>query len=91
MTYLPSASKAFAEFSEAAPVTHGPARVEAKPARAPRRRFWKTILDSLWASRQRQADIEIARYIAMSGGKLTDGMEREISRRLSGQDNYRPF
>jgi hypothetical protein len=91
MTYLPSASKAFAEFSEVASPANLPARIETKPARAPRRGFWKTILDSLWASRQRQADIEIARYIAMSGGKMTDGMEREISRRLSGQDNYRPF
>lgn len=91
MTYLPSASKAFAEFTEAAPTVHVPARIEAEPARAPRRGFWKTILDSLWASRQRQADIEIARYLAMSGGKLTDSAEREISRRLSGQGNYRPF
>jgi hypothetical protein len=91
MTYLPSASKAFAEFTEAAPVAHVPARIEAKPASAPRRSMWKAIFDAIWVSRQRQADIEIARYIAMSGGKLTDGMEREISRRLSGQDNYRPF
>ena len=91
MTYLPSASKAFAEFTEAAPPAHVPARVESKPASAPRRGFWKTVLDSLWTSRQRQADIEIARYLAMSGGKLTDSAEREIARLLSGQGNHRPF
>ena len=91
MTYLPSASMAFAEFSEAASPANVPARIETKPARAPRRGFWKAILDSLWASRQHQADMEIARYLAMSGGKLTDSAEREISRRLSGNGNYRPF
>ncbi len=37
---------------------------------------------ALMASRQRQADAEIARYIASTGGKFTDQIEREIQRRL---------
>lgn len=36
----------------------------------------------LVAVRQRQADREIARYIATTGGKFTDQVEREITRRL---------
>ena len=36
----------------------------------------------LIASRQRAADREIARYLATTGGKFTDQVEREIQRRL---------
>jgi hypothetical protein len=34
------------------------------------------------ASRQRQAEREIGRYLHSIGGKLTDGAEREIERRF---------
>jgi hypothetical protein len=34
------------------------------------------------ASRQRQTDREIARYMAGIGGKFTDDVEREIERRF---------
>ena len=40
-------------------------------------------------SRQRQADREIARYLASTGGKFTDETEREIERRfLSGSSQW---
>ena len=37
---------------------------------------------AMMASRQRQADLEIARYMSRNGGKLTDSAEREIERRF---------
>jgi hypothetical protein len=40
-------------------------------------------------SRRRQADREIARFLAGTGGKFTDEAEREIERRfLSGQSHW---
>ena len=46
------------------------------------------FIAALMESRQRQADREIARYIHLTGGKLTDSGEREIERRfLSGNFN----
>jgi hypothetical protein len=36
----------------------------------------------MMASRQRQAEREIARYLRNHGGKLTDETEREIERRF---------
>ena len=74
-----STSTATAKARQATPVT-----AQAKP----RRGFWSAIFNAIWISRQRQADLEIARYLASTGGKLTDSSEREISRRQSG-DNFR--
>jgi hypothetical protein len=34
-------------------------------------------------ARQRHAEAEIARYLATTGGKFTDGVEREILQRLA--------
>ena len=53
---------------------------EAKPARKP---FWARLYTAIIASQQRRAEREIARYLA-SRGPLTDEVEREIMRRLSG-------
>ncbi len=39
-------------------------------------------------SRQRDAEREIARYIASSGGKFTDETEREIERRFLSQSSW---
>jgi hypothetical protein len=36
---------------------------------------------ALFPSRQRDLDCEVARFIRRNGGQLTDGIEREISRR----------
>jgi len=40
------------------------------------------FLDALAESRQREAEREIARYLAASGGKFTDETEREIESRF---------
>lgn len=46
--------------------------------------FWRRLYEGFMASRQRRADLEIARYIEGHGGVLTDDMERQIMRRLAG-------
>jgi hypothetical protein len=57
----------------------------AEADRAPRRGFWQRFLDALIASRQRQADREIAYYLARRGGVFTDDVEREVMQRLAGR------
>jgi hypothetical protein len=59
-----------------------PATAKPKTARKP---FWRAILDSVAASRERRAEREIAAYIERHGGQLTDDMEREIMRHMNGQ------
>ena len=41
------------------------------------------IYGAIHASRQRQADRDIAAYIQRSGGRLTDSVERELMERVS--------
>ncbi len=42
----------------------------------------RRIFHALFESRQRQADREIARFVARSGGRFTDDMERRMTERL---------
>jgi hypothetical protein len=49
-----------------------------------RKSFWRRLFDALMESQQRRAEREIARYLASHGGLLTDDMEREMMRRLTG-------
>lgn len=51
------------------------------PAKA-RTGFFRRVLDAMMASRLRQAEREIAHYLADTGGKFTDEAEREIERRF---------
>ena len=51
-------------------------------ARTYRQNPLSKVFALLVAARQRQADREIARYIASTGGKFTDQVEREITKRL---------
>ena len=51
------------------------------PARTGRG-FFAWLLAAMMESRRRQADREIARYLAGTGGKFTDEVEREIERRF---------
>ena len=47
------------------------------------------LLEAMATSRQHQAEREITRYMALSGGKFTDETEREIERRfLSGSSSW---
>ena len=52
-----------------------------QPLRKP---LWRRLFDALMESQQRRAEREIARYLASHGGLLTDDMEREMMRRLTG-------
>jgi hypothetical protein len=53
----------------------------ATPAKA-RPGFFARLLASMQAARLRQAEREIAHYLADTGGKFTDESEREIERRF---------
>ena len=46
------------------------------------------VFDALIVARQRDAEREIARYVAGSGGKFTDETEREIERRFLSQSSW---
>jgi hypothetical protein len=50
--------------------------------------FFARLLSAMAVSRQRDAEREIARYIAGSGGKFTDETEREIERRFLSQSHW---
>jgi hypothetical protein len=58
---------------------------EAGAQAAPRRGFWRRVLQALVAAQQRRAEREIAVYLARRGGLFTDDAEREIMRSLSGR------
>ena len=57
-----------------------PSAVKADTLRRPG--FFKRVLKAMVEARQRQAEREIAQYLAMTGGKLTDDIERTIERRF---------
>jgi hypothetical protein len=46
------------------------------------RRIFGAILDAMHESRRRQAEREIANFVARRGGRITDDLEREMMRRL---------
>jgi hypothetical protein len=57
-------------------------QVAAPSVRAPQKpSLFARFMTAMMVSRQRAADREIERFIAMRGGRLTDETEREISRR----------
>ena len=54
----------------------------AKASTAPKRGLFGRMLDAMAAARMRQAEADVARYLADTGGKFTDEAEREIERRF---------
>jgi hypothetical protein len=46
------------------------------------RRVFDALLKAMEESRQKQIEREIANYVALRGGRMTDDLEREITRRL---------
>ena len=48
--------------------------------------FLRRVLAAVIESRQRKADRELANYVARSGGKLTDEIEREMMQQLTRTD-----
>lgn len=49
-------------------------------------RVFSALLEAMHESRRRQAEREIARYVALRGGPMTDSLERDIARRLFTSD-----
>ena len=50
------------------------------------RRLACRLTDAFAAQRQREVDREIGRFLARSGGRITDSMEREIMRKVLAFD-----
>jgi hypothetical protein len=46
--------------------------------------IFRRVMNALIESRHRAAEREIERYIMMHGGKLTDSIERDLSRTFGG-------
>jgi hypothetical protein len=42
----------------------------------------RRVFDAVFESRQKQAERDIARFLARSGGRFTDDIEREMTQRL---------
>ena len=51
-------------------------------ATRPKPGLFARLLAAIMESRQRQADREIARFVELNGGRLTDGLEFRIEQRL---------
>jgi hypothetical protein len=65
-------------------LSHVLSPAEVVPARAPKVRstLLQRVLRAMMETRRREADREIARYLHLTGGKMTDSIEREIERRV---------
>ena len=50
------------------------------------RRVFDALLKAMEESRQKQIEREIANYVALRGGRMTDDLEREITPRLFTSD-----
>src|SRR5262245_9361160 len=50
------------------------------------RRAFAALLEAMEESRQKQTEREIANFVALRGGPLTDDLEREVMRRLLTSD-----
>ncbi len=70
-----------AHHSDFAPCFHDKAHPK-RDAVAKKTGVLRRIIDAVLESRQRQADREIARFIARSGGRLTDDLERRLMQHL---------
>jgi hypothetical protein len=46
------------------------------------RRIFEAILHAMHESRRSQAEREIAKFVALRGGPITDDLEREMTRRM---------
>ena len=62
---------------------HDMPAAEAVAANPARKSFWARLYAAIVESQQRRAEREIGRFLA-NRGPLTDDVEREIMRRLSG-------
>lgn len=53
-----------------------------RPLPHPRAGFFARIVEAIAASNRRRAEREIARWLELRGGKLTDSLERQMERRF---------
>ena len=74
--YLNAAEKV----AEAAIITPEARRKQGSAAPLPEAH--RRILHAIFESRQAQADREIARFLARSGGRFTDDIERQLTQHL---------
>ena len=76
-------ASAFPSFTQFAPSTPDLPQ-DAAPAER-KRGFLGRFLDALIEARQREAEQQVARLLARSGGTFTDSLEREAERSLLGR------
>lgn len=62
----------------------GPSTRTTSKSTAPKRSLLQRMVAALAQARTRQAEREVAHYLAMTGGRMTDTVERELERRLAG-------
>jgi hypothetical protein len=74
MTYAPRPNEFVPYFEAPAALAH---RIG-----APRRGLLRRIFGRIFESREQQAERSAADYIARSGGRLTDEIERQITERI---------
>jgi hypothetical protein len=79
-------ASAFPSFTQFAPSTTTLSQSAAAPASTERKRgLLGRFLAGLIEARQREAEQQVARLLARSGGKFTDSLEREGERSLLGR------
>jgi hypothetical protein len=61
---------------------YGATRTAARSIAAPRPGVLRRLFDAVFESRQKQAEREVASYLARTGGRITDDIERRITDRL---------
>jgi hypothetical protein len=51
-------------------------------AAKPRRGILRRILNAIYESRRKKAELDIARFLERRGGRITDEIERQMTERL---------
>jgi hypothetical protein len=74
MTYAPRPNE-FVPYYDVLPVSVARAAVT-RPS------LWRRLVGAVFESREKQMELEAERYIARTGGRITDEIEREITDRL---------
>jgi len=69
------------------PSVHGRRRSPASNSPASKPGILRRIVLAMFEWRQAQADREIARFLARSGGRLTDDMERRLTEHLLSRNS----
>jgi hypothetical protein len=84
--YAPAFDNALLDTPAGLPASRPALKTPARTSTPAKPGIFHRILDALVEARTRQAEREIARYLATTQGKFTDQVERDIERRLAGPD-----